>query len=218
MSGVNTAQPSSDQTHWNDVYDTKGAQQVSWYQPEPTTSLVLLGILDLAPDQPVIDIGGGASTFVDQLLDRGHTDLTVLDISTEALSLAQQRLDNHADRVHWEHADLRRWQPTRHYALWHDRAVFHFLTHTADRDLYRELAAATITPGGYLILATFAADGPDHCSGLTVAKHGPEQLGDFFSDSFTTLATRREEHTTPAGIIQPFTWLVAQRARQGETR
>ncbi|MQA15489.1 MAG: methyltransferase domain-containing protein [Pseudonocardiaceae bacterium] len=196
--------------HWDQVYDAKGAQQVSWFQPQPTVSLELIdGLLDRT--DPVIDVGGGASPLVDRLLDRGHTDLTVLDVSAHALQLAQRRLGDRAQQVHWATADLLQWRPERRYMLWHDRAVFHFLTTPDEQARYRELATTSITPGGYLIIATFAADGPEQCSGLPVARHRPDDLAEQLGAAFTTLTTRREHHHTPTGAEQPFTWLLARR-------
>ncbi|HEV7452725.1 MAG TPA: class I SAM-dependent methyltransferase [Pseudonocardiaceae bacterium] len=197
--------------HWDAVYDTKGAQQVSWFQPEPVVSLELIDDLRLDPVEPVIDIGGGVSMLVDRLLERGHTDVTVLDVSAHALRLVQRRLADQADRVHWEAADLLQWTPQRRFVLWHDRAVFHFLTDSDEQASYRELATTSITPGGYLILATFAADGPEQCSGLPVARYRAEDLAEQFGTGFTTVTTRREHHHTPTGADQPFTWLLARR-------
>lgn len=197
--------------HWDAVYDAKGAGQVSWFQPEPVVSLALIDELWLDPIEPVIDVGGGAAVLVDRLLERGYTDLTVLDVSAQALRLAQRRLADHADRVHWEVADLLEWTPQRRFVLWHDRAVFHFLIDSEEQARYRELAMTGIAPGGYLILATFAADGPERCSGLPVARDHAEDLAEQFSTGFTTVSTRREHHHTPTGADQPFTWLLARR-------
>lgn len=197
--------------HWNKVYETRGADQVSWFQPEPTVSVELIGDTRLDRTQPVIDVGGGASLLVDRLLERGHTDLTVLDVSGNALRLAQRRLAGRANQVSWETSDLLRWRPRRRFALWHDRAVFHFLTDPSDRDRYRELASASVLAGGYLVLATFAADGPEHCSGLPVARYSPEELVATLGAAFNLLTIRREHHRTPAGVDQPFTWLLMRR-------
>ena len=197
--------------HWNQVYDTKGAEQVSWFQPDPTVSLHLIDGLTLDRAQPVIDIGGGASTLVDRLLERGHTDLTVLDVSAHALGLAQRRLSDRGQQVHWEIAEQLGWTPPRRFALWHDRAVFHFLTDPHDRARYRELATASIIPGGYLIIATFAADGPERCSGLPVSRYRADELAEQLGAGFTTMNTRREQQHTHTGANQPFTWLLLRR-------
>lgn len=208
---VSTSTSSSRSRHWNEVYDTKGAEQVSWFQPDPTVSLELIDGLHLDQSQPVVDVGGGASTLVDWLLERGHTDVTVLDVSAHALGLAQRRLADRAQQVHWETTDLLQWTPTRCFALWHDRAVFHFLTDPHDQDRYRESATASVTPGGYLILATFAADGPERCSGLPVTRYSAAELAEQLGAGFTTVTTRREHHHTPTGVDQPFTWLLMRR-------
>lgn len=198
--------------HWDHIYDAAGADGVSWYQPHPAMPLVLIDEVRPGRDEPVLDVGGGASLLVDRLLRRGYTDLTVLDVSRQALELARQRLGESAGRVRWEHADLLTWSPGRRFALWHDRAVFHFLTDPADRATYRELAGIAVAPGGHLILGTFAADGPDSCSGLPVARYDPDALGAQFRPAFTPVASRREHHRTPAGADQPFTWLALRRA------
>lgn len=197
--------------HWDTIYDATGPHQVSWFQARPTVSLELIGHVPLDPADPVLDAGGGASTLVDRLLERGYTDLTVLDVSGRALALARQRLGEQAHRVHWETADVLDWSPPRQFALWHDRAVFHFLTEPADRARYRQRVAGGIRPGGHLIVATFAADGPDHCSGLPVSRYTVDQLEAELGEAFTAVTTRREHHRTPAGVDQPFTWLLARR-------
>lgn len=195
---------------WDEIYVTKGEQRVSWFQPEPTVSLELIDELALPRDAPIIDVGGGASMLVDRLLAAGHSDLTVLDVSAQALRLAQDRLADAADEVHWLTGDLLEWEPRRRFTLWHDRAVFHFLTDLDQRDHYRELLGAGISAGGYLVMAAFALDGPERCSGLPVTRHGPRDLAVWLGPEFTPVATRREQHRTPGGAEQPFTWLVAR--------
>lgn len=208
---ANRVTASTQSQHWDEVYSTKAHDQVSWFQQEPSVSLELIESLHLEPAQPIVDVGGGTSTLVDRLLECGHTGLTVLDISAHALHLARLRLAERSHRVQWLVADLLRWTPPRRFALWHDRAVFHFLTEPDDRARYREMAADGVTPGGHLILATFAADGPEQCSGLPVVRFDAMDLADVFSKDFTPVGHRREHHRTPAGIDQPFTWLVLQR-------
>lgn len=212
---MSTPTGSTRSRHWNEVYDTKGAEQVSWFQPDPTVSWELIDGLHLDRSQPVIDVGGGASTLVDGLLERGHTDVTVLDVSAHALRLAQHRLADRAQQVHWETADLLQWTPTRRFALWHDRAVFHFLTDPHEQASYRELTTASVTRGGYLLVATFAADGPEHCSGLPVTRYSADELAEQLGAGFTTVTTRREYHHTPTGTEQPFTWLLMLRTDPG---
>jgi len=201
----------ADAQHWNEVYRTRGATQVSWFQSEPTMSLELVAALGLDPADAVIDVGAGASQLVDRLLERGHHDLTVLDISADALHTAQERLGARSDDVHWVCTDLLSWRPQRRYQLWHDRAVFHFLINAADQGRYRTLAADAVAPGGYLIIGTFAADGPTHCSGLPVARYSPEALATALDPDFVPVTSRRDDHHTPGGAVQPFSWQVLRR-------
>ena len=195
--------------HWDTAYD-RGAATVSWYQPTPTVSLGLVDELAVPVDAAVVDVGGGASTLVDHLLARGHTDVTVLDVSARALAAARSRIGASA-AVAWVHADLLSWRPERRYDLWHDRAVFHFVVDPADRARYRATLLAVLAPGGAVVLATFAADGPEFCSGLPVARYSPGELADAIGDDFDVVATRRDEHHTPQGVVQPFSWIAARR-------
>ena len=191
--------------HWENVYECSSPDAVSWYQPEPVVSLELVDVLGVAPESAVIDIGGGASVLVDRLLARGFTDLTVLDISEAALRASRRRVgaDAHVTRI--AH-DLLTWEPTRRYDLWHDRAVFHFLA--ADEiKVYRELVHRAVAPGGSVIMATFAPDGPEWCSGLPVNRYSADQLGEVLGGDFTMVEPRREVHTTPSGALQHFTWI-----------
>jgi hypothetical protein len=188
------------------VYDRSAVTEVSWYQLEPAVSLDLVVAAHVDPDAPIIDIGGGASTVVDRLLDLGYRDVSVLDVAAAALESAQARLGARAGDVTWIVADLLDWQPPRPYRLWHDRAVFHFLTDPADRDRYRAVMGRALGADGQAIIATFAADGPTHCSGLPTARYSPPDLAAEFPD-YTVEQTVREEHVTPAGRLQPFTWL-----------
>jgi SAM-dependent methyltransferase len=183
---------------------------VSWYQPEPAMSLALIDRLRLPKGAPVIDIGGGASLLVDRLLARGHTDLAVLDVSSTALEIARRRLGDATTPVRWLHEDIMIWQPERPYALWHDRAVFHFLTHAAERARYLTIMRQALGQSGALIIATFASDGPERCSGLPVARYDATDLEQLL-DGFTVIESSREEHVTPAGTVQPFTWIAANR-------
>jgi len=201
--------------HWDAMYETRGVAGVSWYEPEAATSLALIGWLSLPPSTPVIDIGGGASTLVDVLTRRGFCDLTVVDISERALQAARERLGHNAQSVQWVCANLLAgWRPTRRYGLWHDRAVFHFFVDDAGKDRYRQLLGSALADDGVAIVATFAADGPDHCSGLPVARYGPDELVAALGNDLVMLESRREEHMTPAGILQPFTWVAMRRATQ----
>jgi SAM-dependent methyltransferase len=194
--------------HWDRRYSDAGATQVSWYQPTSRMSLALIDRLGVPKAAPIIDVGGGASLLVDELVARDHTDLSVLDVSAKALAIARQRVGNAAP-VRWLCEDIMTWQPKRRYALWHDRAVFHFLIDLLERAKYLQAMRQAIAPGGALIMATFASDGPTSCSGLPVARYDAGELNELL-DGFTLLASTREEHITPGGIVQPFTWIAAR--------
>jgi SAM-dependent methyltransferase len=193
--------------YWQAVYGAKGADEVSWFQPEPELSLGLIERLRLRPDAAIVDVGGGASRLAARLTARGFTDITVLDISSGALDLARAELGTNASCVTWVEHDLLSWSPQRRYDLWHDRALFHFLVDPCDVKRYSETLRSAISPDGKVIIGTFAADGPQSCSGLPVARYGPDQLAAAFGAAFATVATRREEHRTPGGSRHPFTWV-----------
>jgi len=196
------------QDHWDKVYTDKQPEAVSWYQPAPDQSLQALDRFGAQPDQSLIDIGGGASTLVDALLARGWRDLTVLDIAAPALAAAQARLGAAAAAVQWDVADITEWQPSRRYDIWHDRAVFHFLTQPDQRAAYVRALATGLTPGGMAIIATFAPDGPEKCSGLVVERYDADKLAQTLGPGFTLAASWRAEHLTPWGASQAFTWSV----------
>jgi hypothetical protein len=193
--------------HWNTVYDTKGEDGVSWYQATPTITLDLLDTLRVDPAASIIDLGGGASVVVDHLLAREYTDLTVLDVSKVALDNTQARLGPTAERVRWLHRDIFDWEPEQRYDLWHDRAVFHFLIDEDERDRYLHVLRSGIAPDGHAVIATFDAHGPTHCSGLPVVRYSPAELARVFAPDFALIDIRSEEHLTPAGLVQPFTWV-----------
>lgn len=197
--------------HWESVYTRNQTDGVSWYQTQPVVSLELMDALGIADASGVIDVGGGASVLVDALLRRGFTDLTVLDISDAALQASRARVDVDAPVV-WIAHDLLTWKPTRYYDLWHDRAVFHFLSGN-EVVIYQDLVKRSVAPGGSIIMATFAPDGPEWCSGLPVTRYDADQLGAVLGPEFTLIQQRREVHTTPSGVDQPFTWIAAQRNR-----
>lgn len=189
--------------HWDHVYE-RAAETVSWYQAEARVSLELLASAAIGPSESVLDIGGGASTFVDGLLERGYADITVLDITDRALAVARSRLGSAARDVHWLQADITTWSPQRTYGCWHDRAVFHFLTEPADREAYRNCLARAIEAGGAVIIGTFAEDGPERCSDLPVRRYSLQELRDELSDVATLVESRRELHHTPSGGVQSF--------------
>lgn len=207
------AQAMSDSRHhWEQVYASKPADTVSWYQARPDTSLAFIAESGTAYDAPLIDVGGGASTLVDHLLAEGYSDLTVLDLAAQALAQAQARLGPASARqVQWLVEDATRFAPSRQYALWHDRAVFHFLADDAARAAYVEAVRRSLAPGGTLIVATFAADGPSRCSGLDVSRYDADMLYAQFGHDFEREAAGRDLHETPWGSSQAFTYLRLRR-------
>ena len=191
--------------HWERVYAAKAPQEVSWFQEHSELSLDLIRRAGVAPQGFVIDVGGGASTLVDDLLLDGFENVTVLDISAAALRAAQERLGRRAANVTWREADITRVTlPARHYDVWHDRAVFHFLIHAAERVRYVDTVRAAVKPGGHVIVATFGLDGPLKCSGLEVAHYSPDSLHQAFGASFQLVAHTDEVHHTPFGTTQQF--------------
>ena len=197
--------------HWTRVYAEKSPDAVSWYQAETEPSLRALDRFGAGPSSSLIDVGGGASNLVDALLDRGWTDITVLDIAATALEAAKARLGANGDKVHWQVADITDWRPERKYDVWHDRAVFHFLTQPEQRQAYREALAEGLADGGLLIIATFALDGPERCSGLPVQRYSPETLTSELGNRFELIEAWPEEHVTPWGSAQSFNWCAFRR-------
>jgi len=197
--------------HWDAVYGSKAEDAVSWFQQSADTSLELLDELPLPSVTRLVDVGGGASRLVDALLDRGGFELTVLDVAAEGLSHAQKRLGEGASVVDWVVADVTRWRPRKQYDVWHDRAVFHFLVAEEDRRHYVSALHAAVRSGGYVVVATFAADGPEQCSGLPVVRYDPSSLAEALGSGLEQVASRRQVHRTPWGGDQPFTWLLLRR-------
>jgi methyltransferase family protein len=198
--------------HWDAVHRERTPPQTSWFRPHLDESLRLVEALDLPAQAPLIDIGGGRSTLVDDLLARGFHHLTVLDIAAGALADAKARLGAQAPRVRWLTADVTRVDlPHARYALWHDRAAFHFLVDAAERNRYRGVLAHALRADGHAILATFAADGPQRCSGLHVRRYDADALAAEFAPLFEPVAHSRELHQTQAGVEQPFTYVVLRR-------
>jgi trans-aconitate methyltransferase len=193
--------------HWDDRY-ADGDTDLSWYQEHARTSVELMDAVGRTPDTSVLDVGGGASTLVDDLLAAGQRDVTVLDVAAPALAIARRRLGDPAG-VTWIVADLLTWSPPRRWDLWHDRAVLHFLVDARDRDTYVALLRRALLPGGSFVVGTFAEDGPTHCSGLPVERYAAPDLADLLGD-VTVVAQRREVHHTPGGAAQPFTWLAGR--------
>lgn len=193
--------------HWEEIYQTKAPTQVSWYQAHPQLSLDLIRRTGVAHDAPIIDVGGGASMLVDHLLAQGHTNLTVLDISQAALERARERLGDLASKVTWLEQDVTRAElPESQYAVWHDRAVFHFLIDALARTRYVQTVRSAVKPGGHVIVATFGLDGPLRCSGLDVLRYSAESLHEEFGQEFQLLESARETHQTPFGTEQKFVY------------
>jgi ubiquinone/menaquinone biosynthesis C-methylase UbiE len=194
-------------SHWERVYATRSPDTVSWYQPHATLSLDLIRRIGAAPGTSVIDVGGGASTLVDDLLASGMVDVTVLDISAAALRMAQARLGDKAAGVKWITGDITRVDlPHAAYDIWHDRAVFHFLTDPADRAAYVEQVRRAVRPGGHVIVAAFGPEGPTQCSGLPVVRYEPGQLHAQFGGRFELVDYLSEAHHTPGGAVQQFVY------------
>ena len=191
--------------HWEHMYATKRETDVSWFQAEPRISLAI--IRQAAPDlrTPIVDVGGGASRLVDVLLTAGYQNLTVVDISPSALEQAKKRLGERGTRVTWIAADaLESILPQSGAGFWHDRALFHFLTDHGERTRYVQEVRRALRPGGHILLATFAEDGPQKCSGLPVVRYSAPTLRALLGDPFELLETEREDHLTPAGVHQSF--------------
>lgn len=192
-------------SHWETIYTQKRPEDVSWYQPHLTISLRLLANAGLRPDSRLIDVGGGASTLVDDLLEQGVKEITVLDIAGQALAVSKMRLGKRAERVTWIEADIMRAQlSSASYDLWHDRAVFHFLTNAEDRRRYLATMRDALKPGGHAILATFSLHGPPRCSGLEVVRYSPDTLQAELGDGFRLMEALEEAHQTPSGAVQQF--------------
>ena len=202
----------SDKAHWEKVHAERASDAQSWFQQYPARSLELIASLGVERDAVIIDVGGGASGLTAELLCLGFSELWVLDVSAAALSSARRNLGERANRVHWVEADVNRAQlPSGYFDIWHDRAVFHFLVTPADRRTYVSTALRAIKPGGHLIMATFAEDGPERCSGLPVARYDAASLAAQFGDACKLLRTEKEIHRTPAGKSQSFRYCVLRR-------
>lgn len=191
-------------THWENVYATKGENEVSWFQEDPAISIEMIKASGVSKGKAIIDIGGGASRLVDRLVKDGFQSLAVLDLSAAALREARNRLGPAGVAVDWIVGDVTTWKPARTYDLWHDRAAFHFLTEPADRAAYLECLRLALRVGGQAIIGTFALDGPEKCSGLPVQRYDPERLAEVLGPSFERVEARTESHRTPWGSCQSF--------------
>jgi SAM-dependent methyltransferase len=199
------------QTHWQNVYQTKGEREVSWFQEMPSISLDLIRATGVSSNALIIDIGAGASRLVDALIAEGFHSLSVLDVSETALATSRERLGPKAAKVEWIVADITGWQPGKRYDLWHDRAAFHFLTAPADRAAYAACVRTALGPGGHVIIGTFAPDGPERCSGLPIIRHDAGSIGEVLGPSFKLIECRRHDHLTPGSTIQRFQFSRFQR-------
>lgn len=200
--------------HWEQLYASKAPDELSWFQPHAALSLRLIRTAGLPADAAIIDVGGGASTLADDLLANGYCSLTVLDVSASALAAARKRLGSRADAVQWIEADVTQFDfPWHAFDLWHDRAVFHFLTAPEQRQAYVKAMLQAVKPGGLAIVATFADDGPNHCSGLPVMRYSASTLQAELGNLFTLLGHEKEEHHTPSGSVQKFVYCVFRKAQ-----
>jgi SAM-dependent methyltransferase len=199
------------QAHWENVYRAKPENEVSWFQESPAPSLELIEYAGASHASAIIDIGGGASRLVDNLVEEGFENLTVLDLSSAALDTAKSRVGRRAGQVHWVVADVTIWQPVKAYDIWHDRAAFHFLTEESDRAAYVERLNRGLKIGGYAIIGTFALEGPERCSGLQVARYDAASLGQVLGPAFSLVHSLRHEHTTPWGSQQAFQFSIFRR-------
>lgn len=199
--------PSAVAQHWNHAHASRSSEAASWFQPEARTSLELVTASGSAADS-VIDVGAGSSTLVDGLLQRGYRDITLLDVAEQPFVAVRQRLDSAGGPfVHFVVGDVTTWSPARSYSVWHDRAVFHFLTERDQRRAYRQTLARALAPGDRAVIATFALDGPERCSGLPVRRYSGQTLAEEFADLLSPLEHRSETHRTPAGREQAFVFV-----------
>lgn len=200
------------QNHWESVYRTKPSDAVSWYAPHLSTSLELLRKAGLSARTRVVDIGAGAATLIDDLLDLGVEDIIAVDISAAALAVARERLGERGGRVRWIVEDVTRLTlPPRSIDIWHDRAALHFLVDPEAVRRYVSIATEALAPGGHAVIGGFAADGPEKCSGLPVSRRDPEQIAALFAPHFEMIEGRRETHTTPRGSPQRFAFALLRK-------
>lgn len=199
------------QGYWQRTYQAKAEHEVSWTQDSPEPSLTIVSAVAASLSSPIIDIGGGASHLVDFLVDRGYSNVSVLDLSSTALAMAQARLRGRAEAVDWIVADITTWMPAAQYEVWHDRATFHFMVTDADRSAYLIRLRQALALGGHAIIATFALDGPERCSGLPVMRYDSARLADSLGPEFILVSSRPHLHHTPWGARQSFQFSVFRR-------
>ncbi len=199
--------------HWQQVYTTKSTEQVGWYTPHLQTSVKWITELNLAPEDPIIDVGGGASMLVDDLIDTGHTEISVLDMSERALAVVRERLGHKAEQVSWLQADVTEVElPSRHFTLWHDRAVFHFLVEPEQQRKYLGKLSGALKAGGYFLIGAFDLKAPAKCSGLPVQRYSVELLEAMFGTEFQLRRQHKEIHYTPSGLEQAYVYCLFQRS------
>lgn len=200
------------ENHWEDVYKTKAVDRVSWFQTKAETSVRLIADTGMSHEAAIIDVGCGASRLIDNLLAAGFNNITALDLSQSALAASKKRLKAKAETITWLVGDVLTTDfATAQFSIWHDRAVFHFLVNSEQQQAYVEQAAKAVEQGGYAVIATFAEDGPEKCSGLPVQRYSAQQLAAVFTDYFTLVHTEREIHRTPSGSEQKFNYCVLRR-------
>lgn len=200
-------------SHWEQVYSTRMAEKLGWYKPRLETSLSWLGEIGLDKASPIIDIGGGASTFVDDLVDDGYESITVLDVSDQALETSKSRLGRQSQLVMWLSGDITSYAlPPDRFALWHDRAMLHFLTDSEQRNAYRNNLLQSLQPGGYVIVGVFAPEAPEKCSGLPVQRYDAVGLAEFLGDKFELVHHDKELHVTPGGVEQMYVYCLFRRS------
>ena len=208
--------------HWDEVYRTRHEDALSWYETSPDIALDFVARMGLAPDDPIVDVGTGLSRLPDRLLALGYGDVTLVDVSAEAIARGNDRRRaaglGPAEGLTAVVGDVTAWRPQPRYRLWHDRAVLHFLVGDEERTAYRRVLEAAVVPGGHALIATFAPDGPERCSGLAVRRYGAEDLGTFLGPTFGLVGSRTFDHVTPGGAVQRFHvgWL--QRRADGGAR
>ncbi len=212
LSAAAGPEPRPAREHWQDVYAQKAEDAVSWYQAFPAASIDLVSRTKAGPGARIVDVGGGASRLVDALLALGHERVAVLDVAEAALERARARLGDRASRVEWIAADVRTWTPQGSFDVWHDRATFHFMVTPADREAYFATLLRALRGGGHAIVATFASDGPERCSGLPVMRWEPDALAAALGPAFRLVDSLREDHLTPAGKVQRFQYSWFQRS------
>lgn len=190
--------------HWQEIWTSKDRTEVSWFEASPRASLTLIEELQLPPAAPIVDVGGGASTLASDLVDRGYLDVTVADIAEAGLGVAKDSLGGETDAITWVKADVRKHDFGRRFAVWHDRALFHFMTEPADRISYLATLRESMLPGGHVIVATFGPEGPTSCSGLPVVRYGADDLEEAFEGVARLVSAHLDDHETPSGKTQQF--------------